>query len=517
MFLFFSVENAFRLSRTNRESKQMTTNRRENKVEQEQEQGETGKCALTLSMCVFACADAPLAAPTQRSSLLQLNDDVLALILSQLNVYQQFELSQLHSRLQNIVQALWRTRVRNVALQEEHLQRASSRQYLAFMLRLAPHLERLSCHQMEVRRLRQLSDQRLSGVTSLEWLGGDPPPRGRGGRARFVDEDVRLLKRVFPALRKLKLRSCRITGKYLCELELLTDLCLDDCQYLESQNFRDIFRQLRLRKFDIMEDCDEVNCCDLADVQLCPTLEHIKIADYHLCMESDSTQQLLSLPHLQKLSICSKNFIFDVLARVARPGSGGAGVKQIEGFRFAGMLHDYGRFFDELSNLRQLRRLEVHAQSEEKGAQLQCLSDQMLSRLAPQLPELCELHLCGYQLESPAGLLQFLSNCRQLRLLNMNRSRCIGDAFVSRCLALLTKQTWRTQPLELWIRQSDISASVTQVNISDIYSSYIYPPLNTLSFSLSTESTLPGQQQMAANRCQTNVSTSKLRARRSQV
>lgn len=424
-------------------------------------------------MCVFA--DVPLAAPTQqRSSLLQLNDDVLALIVSQLNVYQQFELSQLHSRLRNIVQSLWRTRVRNVALQEEQLQRASSRQYLTFMLRLAPHLERLSCHQMEVRRLRQLSDQTLRGVTSLEWLGGDPPPRGRGGgRGRFVDEDVRLLKRVFPALRKLKLRSCRITGKYLCELEQLTDLCLDDCQYLESQNFRDIFRQLRLRKFDIMEDCDEVNCCDLADVQLCPTLEHIKIADYHLCMESDIMQQLLSLPRLQKLSIYSKNFIFDVLARVARPGPGGAAVKQIEGFRFAGMLHDYGRFFDELSNLRQLRRLEVHAQSEEEGAQLQCLSDQMLSRLAPQLPELCELHLCGYQLESPAGLLQFLSNCRQLRLLNMNRSRCIGDAFVARCLALLMKQSWRTQPLELWIRHSDISASVAQVGYIHIIHTYI--------------------------------------------
>lgn len=483
--VFGSVENALRLSKTKQESKQfqpnpqMTTNIREKEKDQEQrrEQRELGKCARTLS--INACTDAPLAAP-RRSSLLQLNDDVLALIVSQLNVYQQFELAQLHSRLKTIVQALWRTRVRNVALQDELLLRASSRQFLAFMLSLAPHLERLSCHQMDVRRLRLLIDQSFPGVTSLEWLGAEHQPRS--GRARFVDEDVLLLKRVFPALRKLKLRGCQVTGKYLCELELLTELCLDDCQFLESQHFRDIFRQLRLRKFDIMEDCDEVNCCDLVDVQLCPTLEHIKIADYHLCMESDITQQLLRLPRLHKLSIYSKNFVFDVLARIARPNpNADAGVKQIEGFRFGGMLHDYGRFFRELGNLRYLRRLEVHAQSEE-GGQLQCLSDQMLCQLAPQLPELCELHLCGYQLESPAGLLQFLSSCRQLRLLNMTRSRCIGDGFVARCLAVLMKQSWRLQPLELWIKQSDISLSVTQVNISARYTLCLKALFNTLSF-----------------------------------
>lgn len=445
----------------------MTTNTiREKEKEQEQRsgQGEIGKSVYTLSLNAFA--DAPLAVP-RRSSLLQLNDDVLALIVSQLNVYQQFELAQLHSRLRTIVQALWRTRVRNVALQDDLLLRASPGQFQAFMLSLAPHLERLSCHQMDVRRLRLLTDQSFRGVTSLEWLGDEPQPRRR--HARFVDEDVLLLKRVFPALRELKLRGCQITGKYLCELELLTELCLDDCQFLESQYFRDIFRQLRLRKFDIMEDCDEVNCCDLVDVQLCPTLEHIKIADYHLCMETDITQQLLRLPRLHKLSIYSKNFVFDVLERIARPNpNAGTGVKPIEGFRFGGMLHDYERFFRELGNLRHLRRLEVHAQSEE-GGQLPCLSDQMLCQLAQQLPELCELHLCGYQMESPAGLLQFLSSCRQLRLLNMTRSRCIGDGFVGRCLATLMKQSWRSQPLELWIKQSDISASVTKVNISPIY------------------------------------------------
>ncbi|XP_064535140.1 uncharacterized protein LOC135426083 [Drosophila montana] len=393
------------------------------------------------------------------TSLLQLNDDVLALIVAQLNVYQQFELTQLHSRLRSIVQSLWRTRVHNVVLQDELVCRASSRHFQAFMLALAPHLERLSCHQLDVRRLRMLNEHSLPGVSSLEWLGGDHQPRR--GQVRFVDEDVRLLKRVFPSLRKLKLRGCQVTGKYLHELELLNELCLDDCQYLESQYFRDIFRQLKLRKFDIMEDCDEVNCCDLVDVQLCPTLEHIKIADYHLCMESDITQQLLRLPLLHKLSIYSKNFVFDVLARIARPSNAAAGgIKQIEGFRFSGLLHDYERFFRELSNLRHLRRLEVHGQSEE--GQLQCLSDQMLCPLAAQLPELCELHLCGYQLESPAGLLQFVINCRQLRILDMTRSRCIGNAFIGRCLAVLSKQSWRTQPLELWIRQSDINPSCVQ-------------------------------------------------------
>ncbi|EDW28550.1 GL18891 [Drosophila persimilis] len=403
---------------------------------------------------------ADTAAPTPASgsaSLLQLNDDVLALIIRHLNVYQQYELGKLHRRLENIVQMLWRTRVRNVALHDEMFKRSSpnSRQFLAFVLTLAPHMQRLSCQRLDVRRLRLLSSHTLSGVTSLEWLGDGH----RRGRARFVDEDVRLLRRVFPSLRKLKLRGCQITGKYLCDLELLNELCLDDCQYLESQHFRDLFRQLKLRKFDIMEDCDEVNCCDLVDLQLCPTLEHIKIADYHLCMESDITQQLLQLPRLNKLSIYSKNFVFDVLSRIARPSYPTGRSRLIEGFRFSGILHDYERFFRELGNLRNLRRLELHGHGEEEG-QLQCLGDQMLRHLSSALPELTELHLCGYQLESPLSLLGFVTHCRQLRVLDITRTRCHGDAFVWSCLAILNKQRWRTQPLELWIRKSDIKLEI---------------------------------------------------------
>ncbi|KAH8263689.1 hypothetical protein KR044_012517 [Drosophila immigrans] len=405
-------------------------------------------------------------AADRRSTLLQLNDDVLALIVAQLPVYQQFELGQLHSRLRSIVQALWRTRVRSVELLDEELVGASTRQFRAFIKALAPHLEQLSCQQLDVRRLRLLSGQSLRGVTQLEW---DQRYARRRGRLRFVDDDVRLLQRLCPALRQLTLRGCQVTGKYLCELQLLEELCLDDCQCLESQHFRDIFRELKLRQFDIMANCDEVNCCDLVDVQLCPTLEHIKMADYHLCMESDITQQLLQLPNLHQLSIYSQNFVFDVLQRIARPTAGRG--KQIEGFRFNGLLHDYGRFLRELSNLRQLRRLELHGQLEE--GQRQRLGDQMLEHLAAQLPELCELHICGYQLESAAGLLQFVASCRQLRVLNLTSSRCIGDAFVTRCQTLLAKQSWRSQPLELWIRHSDISVSILQVSSWHLFNSIL--------------------------------------------
>ncbi|XP_070073259.1 uncharacterized protein [Drosophila takahashii] len=397
-------------------------------------------------------------APTA-TSLLQLNDDVLALIVRQLNVYQQYEIGKLNRRLENIVQMLWRTRARSVVLQDEMFRRSgtNSRQFLAFFLALAPHMERLSFHNLDVRRLRLLSSQTIEGIHSVEWLGDG----NRRGRIRFVDEDVRLLRRVFPQLRRLKLRSCQITGKYLCDLEHLSELCLDDCQFLESQHFRDIFRQLRLRKFDIMEDCDEVNCCDLVDLQLCPTLEHIKIADYHLCMESDITQQLLRLPRLQKLSIYSKNFVFDVLSRIARPSSPPGAVRLIEAFRFSGILHDYGRFFKELGNLRQLTRLELHGQAEEEeGGKLQCLQDHILRKLANQLRDLTDLHLCGYQLESPLGLLEFVINCRQLKILDITRSQCHGESFVWSCIAILAKQRWRSQPLELWIRHSDINLEI---------------------------------------------------------
>ncbi|KAH8413278.1 hypothetical protein KR009_009555, partial [Drosophila setifemur] len=404
-----------------------------------------------------------LFAANTASSLLQLNDDVLGLIISQVNVYQQFEIGRLNRRLEGIVQMLWRTRVRSVVLQDEMFRRSgtgtSSRQFVAFILALAPHMERLSCHQLDVRRLRLLSRHNLEGISHLEWLGDG----NRRGRVRFVDEDVRLLNRVFPKLTRLKLRSCQITGKYLCDLEHLSELCLDDCQFLESQHFRDVFRQLSLRKFDIMEDCDEVNCCDLVDLQLCPTLEHIKIADYHLCMESDITQQILRLPRLQKLSIYSKNFVFDVLARIARPSNPPAGAARlIEGFRFSGVLHDYGRFFRELGNLRHLKRLEMHGQPEEEegGNQLQVLEDQMLRQLSHKLTELTELHLCGYQLESPLGVLEFVTNCRQLRIVDITRSNCHGESFIWRCLGILSKQRWRSEPLELWIRQSDIKPEI---------------------------------------------------------
>ncbi|XP_060666403.1 uncharacterized protein LOC132798532 isoform X2 [Drosophila nasuta] len=386
-----------------------------------------------------------------RSSLLHLNDDVLSLIVDYLEVFQQFELSQLHSRLLNVVQALWRTRVRNVELLDEEMLGVSSRQFQAFITALTPHVEQLNCQRLDVRRLRQLSDGSLNRVTQLEW---DQGQMQRRGRLRFVDEDVRLLKRLCPGLRQLTLRGCQVTGRYLCELQKLEELCLDECECLKSKHFRDIFRQLKLRKFDIMDNCDEVNCCDL--VQLCPTLENIKIADYHLCMETDITQELLQLPHLRELSIYSKNFVFDVLERITRPRVNHG--KLIEGVRFNGLLHDYGRFFRELGNLHQLRRLEVKGVLDE--GMLQRLNNQMLEQLAPQLPELQQLHISGYQMESDAALLKFVSNCRQLRILDVNGTRCGGDAFVERCLALLAKQSWRSHPLELWILCSDISYDI---------------------------------------------------------
>ncbi|EDV33223.1 uncharacterized protein Dana_GF23401 [Drosophila ananassae] len=399
-------------------------------------------------------------APTV-TSLLQLNDDVLALIIRQLNVFQQYEIGRLNRRLESVVQTIWRTRVRSVVLQDEMFRRstATNARFLAFILALVPHMQRMCCQELDVRKLRLLSSQNLDRITHLEWLGDS----NRRGRVRFVDEDVRLIGRVFPKLRRLKLRNCQITGKYLCDLEQLSELCLDDCQFLESHHFRDLFRQLRLRKFDIMEDCDEVNCCDLVDLHLCPTLEHIKIADYHLCMESDITQQLLRLPRLQKLSIYSKNFVFDVLARIARPANSPArAATLIEGFRFSGVLHDYGRFFQELANLRQLKRLELHGQSDDEGdgQGLQVLGDQILSQLSNQLTSLTELRLCGYQLESPSGVLEFVTKCRQLKILDVTRSRCHGELFVWRCLGILSKQRWRAEPLELWIRQSDIKSDI---------------------------------------------------------
>ncbi|XP_060666402.1 uncharacterized protein LOC132798532 isoform X1 [Drosophila nasuta] len=390
-------------------------------------------------------------AADNRSSLLHLNDDVLSLIVDYLEVFQQFELSQLHSRLLNVVQALWRTRVRNVELLDEEMLGVSSRQFQAFITALTPHVEQLNCQRLDVRRLRQLSDGSLNRVTQLEW---DQGQMQRRGRLRFVDEDVRLLKRLCPGLRQLTLRGCQVTGRYLCELQKLEELCLDECECLKSKHFRDIFRQLKLRKFDIMDNCDEVNCCDL--VQLCPTLENIKIADYHLCMETDITQELLQLPHLRELSIYSKNFVFDVLERITRPRVNHG--KLIEGVRFNGLLHDYGRFFRELGNLHQLRRLEVKGVLDE--GMLQRLNNQMLEQLAPQLPELQQLHISGYQMESDAALLKFVSNCRQLRILDVNGTRCGGDAFVERCLALLAKQSWRSHPLELWILCSDISYDI---------------------------------------------------------
>ncbi|XP_030383739.1 uncharacterized protein LOC115631188 [Scaptodrosophila lebanonensis] len=391
-------------------------------------------------------------------SLLQLNDDVLALILRQLNLYEQFELAQLHSRLESIRQTLWRTRVQNVLLWGEMfaISPPKPRHFLAFIQALVPHMEHLCLQNIDVRKLRLLSGLKLPAVHTLEWLG---LPTYRG---RLVDEDVRLLQRVFPSLRTLKLRSCRITGKYLGEFPLLTELSLDDCHHLDSEHFREIFRQLRLRKFDIMEDCDEVNCCDLVDVQQCLTLEHIKIADYHLCMEEGITQDLLRMPALHKLSIYSKNFVFDVLERIARHGNGNDGGKVIDGFRFSGTPHNFERLFRELGNLRHLRRLAVDGCCSLAGNDVECITDYMLLELSQKLPELCELRFSGCELESYRGLLHFVVNCRQLRLLDITRSRRIGDSFVWRCLELLVKQKWRTQPLELWIRQSDIDNNIVQ-------------------------------------------------------
>jgi len=45
-------------------------------------------------------------------------------------------------------------------------------------------------------------------------------------------------------------------------------------------------------------------------------------------------------------------------------------------------------------------------------------------------------------------------------VLDITRSKCHGESFVWSCIAVLAKQRWRTQPLELWIRLSDISPEI---------------------------------------------------------
>ncbi|XP_065357170.1 uncharacterized protein LOC135951441 [Calliphora vicina] len=396
--------------------------------------------------------------------LLDLNDDCLELILKRLNIVEQFQISKLHTRFKNIIQSLWRAKLKNVIIYGEILEDISDQTIIDFMSEVSVFMDSLLMRHCDIRVLRLLCDQTFPRTQTFNWMGvsantvkdeEDLDDAEQDQEQQFIDEDVNMLVNMFPNLKILKLRACQITGKHLSQLSSLRQLSLDECQYLDSDNFRDVFQELKLRKFDIMEDCDEINCCDLIELKKCPSLEHIKIADYHLCFDTDIVNDILRMPRLKKLSIFSKNFVFDILERISR-----SSLKQIEAFKFNGVLHNFERFFRELTHMRELKKLSFY---ECRGYDIEGIRDHMLSQISKQLSNLEEIHLCSCDLESENGVLSFLQNCRQLRVINLTSThKCFNAATIWRCMDLLKKQKWRTTALELWLKDTDVDKSILE-------------------------------------------------------
>ncbi|XP_073827391.1 uncharacterized protein [Musca autumnalis] len=399
--------------------------------------------------------------------ILDLNDDCLGMIVRRLNIMQQYQISKLHTRFKQIVQSQWRCKLNHVAIYPELLENIDESTFVGFMQEVGPHMQSLFMRHCDIKYLRLLNDQIFNNTESFSWMGegggaagdsaGEELAEFQGDRQQqqFLDEDLNLLTRIFPKLKVLKLRSCQITGKYLSQLATLKHLSLDDCQCLESDNFQEVFQELKLRKFDIMEDCDEINCCDLIELKKCPTLEHIKIADYHLCFDTDIINDILRMPHLKKLSIYSKNFVFDVLERISRTN-----LKQIEAFKFNGLLHNFERFFRELNHMRFLKKLSFY---ECHGFDIEGIRDHMLVQISKQFADLEEIHLCSCDLESDRGVLSFVQNCRKLKLINLTGcGKGIGESVIWRCMEMMKKQKWRTQTLEMWLKDTVIDKSILE-------------------------------------------------------
>ncbi|KAI8119112.1 hypothetical protein CVS40_9357 [Lucilia cuprina] len=396
--------------------------------------------------------------------LLDLNDDCLELILKRLNIVEQFQISKLHTRFKNIIIALWRSKLNHVFIYPEILKDISDQTFIEFMLEVSGFMNTLFMRYCDIRLLRLLSDQIFPQTQCFNWIGlptkagrGEENLEDAGQELQFIDEDVNMLVRIFPHLKVLKLRASQITGKHLSQLRSLRQLSLDECQFLDSDNFREVFQELKLRKFDIMEDCDEINCCDLVELKKCPTLEHIKIADYHLCFDTDIVNDILRMPKLKKLSILSKNFVFDILERISR-----SRLKQIEAFKFNGVLHNFDRFFQELTHMRELKKLSFY---ECRGYDIEGIRDYMLSQISKQLPNLEEIHLCSCDLESENGVLCFVQNCRQLRIINLTSThKCFNVSMIWRCMDLMKKQKWRTTDLELWLKDTDVDKNILEAS-----------------------------------------------------
>lgn len=387
--------------------------------------------------------------------------------MKRLNLVEQFHISELHTRFKNIIQSLWRAKLNNVVIYPEILEDIDDQTFIAFMTEVSMFMRSLLMRHCDIRFLRLLSDLTFPQTQTFNWMGVSSNPTRDTGELelestveqenQFIDEDVNMLLHMFPNLKILKLRACQITGKHLAQMSSLRQLTLDECQYLDSDNFRDVFQELKLRKFDIMEDCDEINCCDLVELKKCPTLEHIKIADYHLCFDTDIVNDILRMPRLKKLSIYSKNFVFDVLERISR-----SRLKQIEAFKFNGVLHNFERFFRELTHMRELKKLSFY---ECRGYDIEGIRDHMLSQISKQLNNLEQIHLCSCDLESENGVLSFVQNCRQLKVINLTSTRKgFNVNMIWRCMDLLKKQKWRTESLEIWLKDTEVEKSILEVN-----------------------------------------------------
>ncbi|XP_017476979.1 PREDICTED: uncharacterized protein LOC108366981 isoform X3 [Rhagoletis zephyria] len=361
------------------------------------------------------------------TKLLDLNDDCLYCICSYLNLDDQLSMKNVCRHLNMVIKWLWRYRSKALTIsckQMKEFNEEGSQDFLDVMTSVCEILEKLTIDSIKSAQLKQVAHLRFPKLKFLECTISHDLNESN-------DADVLRLTKLCPYITRLVLGG-GITGKYISNLFLLTDLDLSCCEYLDTEYLAEICNTLKLRKLALLYyGYNRVLDDGLSAITDCHTLEELKIDDHHLLLFID---ELLRMPSMRKIVCYTRDYDVFLMGKLAQA----LGVR-IHTLIFNCVLWSNDRHIEYIGFMTHLQRLILQDDD---------IEDEQLEVLAQRLKQLREFHFSSSRLESDNGILEIAKHCTKLEVLNLTKSNISSDFL--RNIMIVLSEIKRNAPLKLY-------------------------------------------------------------------
>ncbi|EDV58268.1 uncharacterized protein LOC6542862 [Drosophila erecta] len=367
----------------------------------------------------------------------QINEDIWINILKYLPMCDQLSLAQVNQNISSYVKYQW-GHLKTVTLAREDLEfldrnRKLMRECLGGWSATVEHLSLPSASSDLLRKWTEYSFPHLRSLHCY-----------MDYNLEEADEETLLLTKLFPLLTKLSLYSST-TGRHLWHWRQLKELSLHWCEYLDPDNFAEIFGSLKLTKLSLLYYGYNVNLGEkVVDITRCSTLEELHIDDHHLL--GDFLPRLMNLPHFRRLAFYTRDYYEFLLGSVARHKP-----LKVQSLLFNDSFWSSERVAESMLHMTNLRRLVLQEDD---------IDSQQLHNICHKLPNLEELHLLAMrEVPSPSHLWNSIGHCHYLRILNLSSTKLSSQWVDLRNSCLSKVLLSRRIPLTLHLHNTGLDAS----------------------------------------------------------